>query len=871
MKKLNLSCFLLLISTFVFPYSSNIPKKSVRDRDGRANDFVVIPNNGCSIAISDLSNIKSLIGNVSQPASADTVLGVLGDADSILGKSISQAINDISGSGDVLAKLGDVNQPASDDTVLGVLGDADVALTGSSISEALRVVQLTLEGQGTAAILNVLGDVSQAASDDTVLGVLGDADSILGKSISQAIGDIAGSGDVLAVLGSVTQSASDDTVLGVLGDADVALTGSSISQALRVVQLTLEGQGTAAILNVLGDVSQAASDDTVLGVLGDADVALTGSSISTALAALKTTLTDGDQEIKDILGTVAQTASDDTVLGVLGDADVALTGSSISQALRVVQLTLEGQGTAAILSVLGDVSQAASDDTVLGVLGDADVALTGSSISTALAALKTTLTDGDQDIKNILGTVAQTASDDTILGVLGDADAVLGSSISTALNTVKTDVNKIGAVTDAPSDDTILGILGDADVALTGSSISEALRVVQLTVEQQGTAAILSVLGDVSQAASDDTVLGVLGDADVALTGSSISEALRVVQLTLEGQGTAAILNVLGNVSQAASDDTVLGVLGNADDVLGTSIAQGIEDLQITSTQADGLPITAAITISSPGLYFVANDFTGDITINSDDVTIEGKGRTVTGTITASSHIQICIHNLRVNGNSADTINFESCSNICLKHVFVHDGTRGFDFTSCTSIKMEDCWAESSNEYGCRIYDTDNVVVDQSRFETTAGSSEDGMYVGYSSNLIIIDSDFNNNNAMGLNLVNTGTCVISGCNFVGNVDGIRLTAATNITIENSSCVRNSSDGIELQAGVTNVLVENCKFMQNGGYGINNATAANNLFLNNFSTSNVTADYKGVTYADTIKYNDLGAAGTYDNIYVGTVA
>ncbi|KKP35309.1 MAG: hypothetical protein UR26_C0007G0029, partial [candidate division TM6 bacterium GW2011_GWF2_32_72] len=57
------------------------------------------------------------------------------------------------------------------------------------------------------------------------------------------------------------------------------------------------------------------------------------------------TVTDGFADLKvtltDILGQVSDAASDDTILGILGDADVALTGSSISEALRVVQLTID--------------------------------------------------------------------------------------------------------------------------------------------------------------------------------------------------------------------------------------------------------------------------------------------------------------------------------------------------------------------------------------------------------------------------------------------------------------------------------------------------------------------------------------------------
>ncbi|KKP35303.1 MAG: hypothetical protein UR26_C0007G0023 [candidate division TM6 bacterium GW2011_GWF2_32_72] len=421
-------------------------------------------------------------------------------------------------------------------------------------------------------------------------------------------------------------------------------------------------------------------------------------------------------------------------------------------------------------------------------------------------------------------------------------DAVVSPIIDVALimNDLANIKGQIGNVNQDVSADTVLGVLGDANTILTGSSISEALSELKDTttegfadLKQTVTNGFADLTATVTDCCADLKQTVTNGFADLTVT---VTDGFADLKVTLT--------DILGQVSDPASDDTVLGVLGDADTILsGSSISAAIKELIVSGTWSDGTPITAAMTISVPGLYFVANDFTGDVAIASDNVTIEGHGRTITGTISATGYDHICIHELRVQNPGSVCLDFNTCLDICLKHIFATDGTIGFNFDTCYTIKMEDCKAADSTTYGLSFDTCADIVIDQLRSEYC--TANDGLYAVDVQNIVVAYSQFYGNTLNGMTLDATSSAVLLNCGFTNNV-------VTGLSLINTT---------------TATLVQDCKFVANTN-GVVNTNPTGVIFLNNVATGNLTADYTGVVSATVVHAGSLGTAGTYDNIYTG---
>ncbi|MBN1549062.1 hypothetical protein JW872_00150 [Candidatus Babeliales bacterium] len=200
--------------------------------------------------------VSDRFGNITQGACAGSVLGILGDACTHLGTSISEALAGTftsidagfnntyttlhemttimnEGFNGTYTMIGDVSQPASANTVLGVLGDADTYL-GTSISEAISGTFTILDSLDLNPIYTTLGDVGNILGPDaTISGTLRDIVDLLDSatiSTSNSTSTPLAGGSIFTGTGEDVSNYATISI-SVYSDVESAANGLSLQQS----------------------------------------------------------------------------------------------------------------------------------------------------------------------------------------------------------------------------------------------------------------------------------------------------------------------------------------------------------------------------------------------------------------------------------------------------------------------------------------------------------------------------------------------------------------------------------------------------------------------------------------------------------------
>lgn len=159
--------------------------------------------------------------------------------------------------------------------------------------------------------------------------------------------------------------------------------------------------------------------------------------------------------------------------------------------------------------------------------------------------------------------------------------------------------------------------------------------------------------------------------------------------------------------------------------------------LLTTLTQKEGscesLSISAPTTIISPGSYCLANNITGTITINANDVVIDLNDCTIfNGQIIVLGRNNVCIRNgaLENAGVGPTAISIMNCSNVILKNLIIINPNDGIQCGQVTNLLMKDIIITGAQNNGIDIINS-----------STALRFEDFEIINTSSNAIYINAN----------------------------------------------------------------------------------------------------------------------------------
>lgn len=202
-------------------------------------------------------------------------------------------------------------------------------------------------------------------------------------------------------------------------------------------------------------------------------------------------------------------------------------------------------------------------------------------------------------------------------------------------------------------------------------------------------------------------------------------------------------------------------------------------------------PITAATTITVPGNYCLANDVTGGITIASPNVALNLNNFTLSGSIVINAS-QVTVSNGVLMGNATGTGIYigGTTSDAHIHDVIINNFINGILGLG-----------------GAR-----NIVITNVTSRNNIGSSSHGVYIDAATNVVIKDSQFNNNQVTGLLVDNSSNVIIDNCtangNGIGFSDSVFISPINNTNVLITNCFA-SSNGIGFSISGQDTLVIEC--------------------------------------------------------------
>lgn len=258
----------------------------------------------------------------------------------------------------------------------------------------------------------------------------------------------------------------------------------------------------------------------------------------------------------------------------------------------------------------------------------------------------------------------------------------------------------------------------------------------------------------------------------------------------------------------------------------------------------------ASFSIAAPGSYYLTEDIVGlGLTINVNDVTLDLRGFSITGTGTPTPGIDIdgavnvVIHDGTVQGFDSGVL-LSNLSQATLSRLRIRGNT-----TAGVRIVSSDARVK-----GCDVFDngTDGINMSFDEISYEFGSAE------------ILDNSISSNGANGV-LADSAFLLIKGNRVRMNLgDGIGVSMADAQILDNV-VTSNNGNGITMSLA-SGSIIGNRSF-SNGGVGINvtDSSAAQQV-AQNVASNNSVADYSLDAAASAAPVSTIaGSPGAWDNI------
>lgn len=246
-------------------------------------------------------------------------------------------------------------------------------------------------------------------------------------------------------------------------------------------------------------------------------------------------------------------------------------------------------------------------------------------------------------------------------------------------------------------------------------------------------------------------------------------------------------------------------------------------------SSGSGISILDSAILNSSGVYTVANDFVGTITIAADNVILDLNYKTITGdgpAIVVEDQRNFRIKNGVIAGSGVCGIVFDRVADAEVRAVnFNNNAVVGLFVTTSTCVVVHDC-NFTENDEGMRFENSNSSVVFENRIFGNAGS---GIRLTNGCNDMVIERNLAVGNLEGINAEMSASVEVIDNTCNKNANGIVAPTSMNMTICRNTCTNNMVSGISLGGG-DHTLLENVT--KNNGLGIflggtTNSTIARN--------------------------------------------
>ena len=288
----------------------------------------------------------------------------------------------------------------------------------------------------------------------------------------------------------------------------------------------------------------------------------------------------------------------------------------------------------------------------------------------------------------------------------------------------------------------------------------------------------------------------------------------------------------------------------------------------ITTTVLPTLPAGGGAIMLLEGTYNVSTNTTPLLINAQNNVTIRGQGK--------GTHLQLS------NGIQSNIIQVQDSTGILIADLYCDGTTTAADagavtnqnsiyFSNVDESKIRGLWCENNKRHGILLFNGSNLN------EVTGCSShsntQQGIYLGTSSNNTVTGNTCNGNTKQGINLDTSPNNTVTGNICQGNTErGIYLGTSSNNTVTGNICQGNTERGIYLGTSSNNTVTGN--ICQGSTWdGIFLEDAQNNMIISNTCQSNGRRGIRlDVSSNNTITGNmcidnDSGDTNTYDGIYI----
>jgi parallel beta-helix repeat protein len=270
------------------------------------------------------------------------------------------------------------------------------------------------------------------------------------------------------------------------------------------------------------------------------------------------------------------------------------------------------------------------------------------------------------------------------------------------------------------------------------------------------------------------------------------------------------------------------------------------------------IPIHEGGVISTSGSYVVTQDFTGDIVIDADSVTIDLDGHTVNGTVSAVDHTGLILTNGSMEGSAATGISFTS--SVGGEYAITHLSVNGFDNgisvigssvvpvrANISSVQLGG--SPSSTLAGIRLQFVMGSIIEGSQIR----AFERGIDLMMTGDSMILGNAVARNNRVGINVDSSHGNTLSRNHVTENCEtGIQLLNSENNMIASNTVGRNGNTALGCTASFPGIMIsgagsirntiESNQISGNGSMGMvfdsNTGTAATcNSYLGNSARGN----------------------------------
>lgn len=278
--------------------------------------------------------------------------------------------------------------------------------------------------------------------------------------------------------------------------------------------------------------------------------------------------------------------------------------------------------------------------------------------------------------------------------------------------------------------------------------------------------------------------------------------------------------------------------LKNGTNYTGVSVeAQGVAPRNCRYICGADVPLT----ISTPGIYCLLEDATGQITIDSNDVVLDLNNRRVsaggaTGIEVSSGHGDIIIKDGIVDGATTQGILIDTSSHVLVQNVELFNIGDGIFIDTCEAITIRDCFIHD-NTNAIEVDNTNNSII----FNNKLVNNGTGILAANSTSNVIQANSCNDNSvgiaftpAVSSSIIIDNSVIDNSLNTIG---AIRLSASSeNNVLARNVCSANLSNGIENISSDQNTIVDNV-CTANDEFGIDIVSSSSTIVARNICSEN----------------------------------